>query len=437
MHIPGAAYVYRAGVVLICLSIFFHMPSSAVMAQDAHQTTTIPAPAAAADEGTYAIENILLLGSDTENPRNSGRTDVIVIVSLNLTEGTVALLSVPRDLYVYIPNHGMQRINTAFAFGEQTEAGTGPRLLSETILYNLGIRIDHYARVDFNGFRQLIDDLGGIEVTVDCAIQDWRLRESGLDPQEAENWELFTLPVGVHLLDGDLALWYARSRRTSSDFDRGRRHQVILRSMLRRIRELGLLGQIRDVWPQVGELVRTDLNLDDLLRLTAAAGYLRMEQIASYTFRRDVEARSWRAPDGASVQVPISDSVAALVNRFLTPPTRLQVGREHPRVEIVNASGVRDLARVAADRLEWEGFSVDIQPSISFQRETTIIDFTAQAKGSSLALLQDILRVDTENISISPDPARIVDFRVILGSAYRSCTYEVMPPITIDNDNGD
>ena len=413
------------------------LPAS-LSAQDSDDPSNIPLPAAPADENGYEIENILLLGSDTDNPRNSGRTDVIVIVSVNFTEGTAALLSIPRDLYVYIPNVGMQRINTAFAFGEQAHPGTGPQVLGDTILYNLGLTIDHYARVDFNGFRQLVDDLGGIEISVDCAIQDWRLREPGLDMQVEDNWELFTLPVGVHRLDGNLALWYARSRRTSSDFDRGRRHQAILRAMLGRIRALGLLEQLRDVWPQVGESVRTDLSFEDMLRLTVAAGQVQSDRIASYTLRPNVEARSWRAPDGASVQVPNREALQTLIARFLAPPTRLQIGRERPRIEIVNGSGVHSLARVAADRLAWEGFLVDIadQP-VPYQYATTIVDFTAQTKGSSLELLQTVMRVEPDDIDIEPDPARSIDFRITLGGAYQSCTYDVMPPRDLTETEGD
>jgi len=378
------------------------------------------------------IFNVMLLGSDTDNPRNSGRTDVIVVVSVNYTAGTAALLSIPRDFYAYIPEQGMQRINTAYAYGEQASEGGGPALLAETITYNLGLAIDRYARVDFNGFRRLIDDLGGVEVSVDCAIQDWRLREPTLDPQVEENWELFTLPIGVHEMDGDLALWYARSRRTSSDFDRGRRHQVILRAMLARLRSLGLLEQYADIWGQIPEVVETDVTLQDIANMIPLALQLQPDQISSYTFRPNVEMRSWSTPEGASVQVPQREAVQNLMQMFLTPPTDLQIAREHPRVEIVNASGFSDLARVAADRLAWEGFNVTIsEDRPPFQYATSLVDFSGQAKGSSLGVLEHVMRVDDANVMIEPDAARTVDFRVTLGGNYYACTYNVVAPVEI------
>jgi LCP family protein required for cell wall assembly len=411
-----------------------------ISAQDAVATPSpdeIPAAAPMVVTGDYDISNVLLLGSDTSNPHNSGRTDVIVIISINFTEGTAALLSIPRDLYVYIPGHGMGRINTAYALGEtaQDGSGRGPALIEHTLTYNLGLHIDHYARVDFNGFREIVDSLGGIQIAVDCGIQDWRLRAPELDPQDEANWELYTLPIGVHQLDGDTALWYARSRRTSSDFDRGRRHQVLLRALLRRIQAIGLLEQVRDVWPQVLEVVQTDISVDSVVRMISVAAQLRPDRVASYTFEPSVDVRAWRAPDGAAVQAPVREQVQQVLARFLTPPSRLQVRVERPRIEVLNASGNRDLAVVAADRLAWEGFDVSIGDTApAYQYATTLVDYTGQSKGSSLRVIQAVLRIADGNVVIAPAANRSTDFRVTLGGAYYACTYDVLPVPVAETD---
>src|SRR5262245_21989596 len=96
---------------------------------------TIPEAMPAADESGYDLVNFLLLGSDPSNPQNSGRTDVLMIVSINRTAGTVSLLSIPRDLWVYIPGWGMQRINTAFPHGDNTAGyeGGGKQLIEDTV----------------------------------------------------------------------------------------------------------------------------------------------------------------------------------------------------------------------------------------------------------------------------------------------------------------
>ena len=200
-------------VLLAAWAIF--LSSGTITAQES-TPSSVPDPVPLLDSSAYDLANYLLLGSDTSNPQNNGRTDAIMVVSVNRTAGTVALLSIPRDLYLYIPDWGMGRINTAYAHGEAVEAGRGPQLLIDTIRYNLGLTIDHYARVDFIGFKRIVDGVGGVELPVDCAIQDWRLIEPDMDPTIEENWAIFTLPIGMQHVDGDLALWYVRSRRTSS-----------------------------------------------------------------------------------------------------------------------------------------------------------------------------------------------------------------------------
>ncbi len=387
-----------------------------------------PNPMPLADKYGADIVNTLLLGSDTTITVDAGRTDVMLVISVNRTADTVSMLSIPRDLYVYIPGWEMQRINTAFGHGEHNGEG-GAKLLEATIEYNLGITIDHFARVDFNGFQQIVDDVGGVELSVDCAIQDWKLKQNDLDPKIEDNWEWFTLPVGVHHFDGYLALWYVRSRHTSSDFDRGRRQQAMLRALWNRIHALGLTNQISELWPQVTEIVTTDLTAQDLIDLTPLALSLDSSRIASYTFRQNVEVNGWTSPDGASVLLPVQAAIGVLMQRFLTPPTSSQIAQEHPSIEIVNASGFRDFTQVAYDRLSVEGFTPVVNPQPApTQTYNAIFDYTGSSKGTTLSTLKSILRVSDAGIVIQPDANRKTDFRVVIGSAYKSCTYGVLPP---------
>lgn len=413
-------------ITVFCVVAILSLGFSA-LAQD--EATPIPEPMPLVDEQDYDIVNFLLLGSDTTNPQNSGRTDVILIVSVNRTAGTVAFLSLPRDLYVYIPGWQSYRINTAYGHGELEAEGHGIQLLKDTILYNLGIQIDYYARVDFNGFKNIIDSMGGVELTVDCAIEDWRLREPDLDPTVEDNWEMFTLPVGVHMMDSDLALWYVRSRRTSSDFDRGRRQQDMMRAIWRHVREMGLLNQLPDIWQQVTEMVETDITLPDMVSLVPLALNIDTSHIVSYTFHPNIEVKPWRSPEGSSVLVPIPEAIMDLEHKMVVPPTESQLVREGATVNIVNASGIRGLDRVAADRLAWEGFVPIISEEPAPYRDyTTIYDHTGRSKGSSLGTLKTILRVSDEAIVREPDANRDYDFQVVIGGSYYSCTHGVLPP---------
>ena len=399
--------------------------------------TEVPPPATlAAGPQDDDILNILLLGSDTDNPRNAGRTDAILIVSLNRTAGTASLLSIPRDLFVYIPGWNMQRINTAFGHGQQQDSTDGGyRLLKDTILYNLGIRIDFHARVDFADFRGIVDALGGVDVSVPCSLQDWRLKADDLDPQQEDNWELFTLGVGVRRLDGATALWYARSRRTSNDFDRGRRQQDLIRAIWRRARELGLISQIPALWPQLSAAVETDMRLDDLLGLVPMALSLDDSQITHYTLTANVDVHSWRTPDGASVLLPVPEAIQRLVGYFMQPSTGNRLVQGGPLVEIVNAGGFTGIDQVVADRLAWAGFAAAPVGSGGQGRSQSVVyDFTGRTKGSVLEALLSTLGLNAEDVIVEPQAERAADYRVLLGSAYRTCIFNVMPPVTATPD---
>ena len=115
--------------------------------------------------------------------------------------------------------------------------------------------------------------------------------------------------------------------------------------------------------------------------------------------------------------------------QMIEPPTEHQLVRENSRVEIINASGTQSFGQVAADRLAWEGFVPQISTEVpAYQAQTTIYDFTGQSKGSSLATLVSALRINSSNVVVTPDPNRTVDFLVVLGGSYSSCTYNVALP---------
>src|SRR5512143_1168406 len=212
--------------------------------------------------------NFLLIGSD-KRPGGSFRTDTMVIAILRPNEGQVSLISIPRDLWVSIPGWENQRINTAYQHGISVGyPGGGPGLLKDTILYNLGIRIDHTAMVEFDGFRQIVDTLGGVDVPVSCPYTDWRLIDPSYDPNNENNWYLYTVQPGLDHMDGDLALWYARSRSKSTDFDRGRRQQEVLRSLFSQALQTGTLKRLPELYNDLKDTVDTDLGLVDLLQLS-------------------------------------------------------------------------------------------------------------------------------------------------------------------------
>ncbi len=377
----------------------------------------------------YDLDNFLVLGSDRRGDGEAYRTDVIVVVSVNRSTLTVNLLSIPRDLYVYIPGWGMDRINTAELHQTQTRhAAHRLGLLAETIEYNLGIRIDHLARVDFDGFQNLIDLLGGITIPVDCPVTGY---QPVPDPA-AENgvrWEPFTLEPGLHDMNGAQALWYVRQRIDSSDFDRNRRQQIVLRALWRKARESDLLGNLPQLWEHVSQMVDTDLNLQEALGLLPVFASLDANRLESHFLGLD-EVNLWRTPTGASVLVIDPVPFAVTMTHFFTPPTENQLIQEWARVNILNASSWEDADQLAAARLQWMGLLAIPQgrtgvPSVG----TTVYDHTAQVKGSSLNTIQAALGVSDEDIITAPNASYEVDFTVVIGDDFAPCVVSPWLPL--------
>ena len=393
--------------------------------------TAVPTQAPLANRRGYDLMNIILLGGDEEVDPNdpSYRTDTMIIVSINRTTGTVNMLPLPRDLFVFIPGWTMQRLNLAYQRGEIVgwdDGGFG--LLRQTILYNFGINVHYYARIDFDGFEQIIDALGGIDVAVDCAIQDWRFQ--GYDAWGEAEYDLETLPVGLHHLNGDWALWYARSRHNSSDFDRGRRQMQILLAIWREAKEQGLLAQAVELWPQLTAIVDTNLTLPDIIGLVPVALNLDPSRIETLNLIRTYHTTPWQPPDGSFVQLPVPETMFQLIDNFYLPPTENQLVREGARIEVLNGTPNEGWAWVAADRLAWEGFVpiVGGEADRTDYPDTVIIDYTGRTKGSSLNTIIRVLNANPNNVRVEPDPNSPVDFRVILGANYNSCTFGVLEP---------
>jgi LCP family protein required for cell wall assembly len=377
-----------------------------------------PKAVAPISAGDYDLLNILLVGSDSPQRTGNYRTDTLIVISVNRTTRTVNMLSIPRDLWVYIPGVGFERINTASMWGDLYKwPGRGNALLAETINYNLGIRIDRQARVDFDGFKHVIDAIDGIDVVVDCQLTDYRVNASGVP-------RLFTLTGGKHHMDGSLALWYSRSRQTTSDFERARRQQVVLRAIWQQAIAKGLLNSLPTLWDNLTKVVRTDLSLPDVLGLVPLALEMDTTKLHSYLIGPN-QVKAWTTPGGAQVLLPQADAIRTLMQQFYTPPTANQLYVESPKIEIVNGTKNEDVSLIALSRLSWEGFTpIDSGSDTEAKHPRTIIyDNSGGAKPGTLKALARILGVRRADIIDEPDPNQETDFKVVLGENYRGCTY--------------
>ena len=384
--------------------------------------TPIPPPSAPLSIDP-AIINIALLGSDRRPSWTGFNTDVIIILSVHPGRGEVSLLSIPRDLYVYLPGYGMQRVNTAFSLGDRINyPGGGPALFADTVRYNFGIPIHHYAKVEMNGFSSIVDTVGGVEVNVTCSYRDWRLKSPALDPEKEQNWHLYTVPAGTRHMDGDLALWYARSRKLSSDFDRGRRQQEVLRALYKEILSVGLIPRIPDLYSDLRDSVATDMTVTELISLAPLAARIGTADVRSRFIGRD-EVTSWRIPSsGAQVLVPKPGPVAALVaDAFDFEAFDELVPEVALTVEVANASAQSHWGNLAAERLEYSGFATHVAShSPSAGTSTHLIDYGLAQDGTAAEILEAFGLSDSR-LTVEPDPTSPFAFRLVVGDDYKPC----------------
>lgn len=222
--------------------------------------------------------NILLLGLRGDTGENAGDylTDTIIVLSIKTNEEKAALFSIPRDLYVRIPGYNqMEKINYAYAYGMQTQ-GDGLRLATLTVQRVSGISIDHAVAIDFSTFRGLIDAVGGIDVYVPA------------DFTESSQWGYeFRVPKGMNRMDSETALYYARSRYSTNDFDRARRQQDIITALGKKIMTLGILANpiaLNRTLNTVASGVRTDIDFISMLGLARYAKMITQGNLERFVF---------------------------------------------------------------------------------------------------------------------------------------------------------
>jgi LCP family protein required for cell wall assembly len=258
---------------------------------------------------TDEIMNIAVLGSDMRPSGVGGfRTDTIMILILNKTAKKAALVSFPRDLYVYIPAYGMERINIAFPEGTTINyPGGGFGLFQDTMKYNFGLTIHHYALMNFWGFKSLIDQLGGIDVYCAYGLHDAR--------QGYPNG--YGVASGWNHMDGETALWYVRSRYTSSDFDRVRRQQEVLLGISQTLLNKNALSNIPGFFVTLAQYVQSDLTLEMVMPFADMAASVSLSSIQRATVVPKTYATDWITPDGKMVALPNYPAIHDLLSGLL------------------------------------------------------------------------------------------------------------------------
>ena len=245
--------------------------------------------------------NVLLLGSDQRRGWGGFRTDVILLLTINPADNSVNLTSFPRDLYVQIPGYQASRINTAFAKG-------GFETIADTFEYNLGVRPDYYALINFWSFVEVVNSLGGIDVYASQPLSEYT----------ANGW--FNIPAGLNHMDGDTALYYSRSRYSTSDFDRNRRQQEVITAIVDKMMNLYTIAKIPELYRIYSDNVTTNIKLRDVIPLIPVAARIKSTDKIQHYYIGPPQVSSWRTPTGAAVLLPKKDAVMEVMRKALNSP---------------------------------------------------------------------------------------------------------------------
>lgn len=371
---------------------------------------------------------ILLLGID-QRCEESGptHTDSMMLLTIDPVGKSASLLSLPRDLWVDIPQVGVDRINQAFYFGELYELpGGGPTMARQTVEMLLGVPINYYVTVNFDAFVEVVDLIGGIEIDVPEEIDDQTY------PDRCYGYDPFYLAAGTQRLNGSTALKYARTRATfGGDVDRAGRQQAVILSVRDQITQLDmvpqLVAQAPQLWQTLQDNIRTNMSLEEGVQLVLLVQEIPRENISSavidfnYVFNETT-------PDGRQVLVPIRDKIRVLRNDLFAPPAiptpqienlPALMAEEEARIAVYNGTAVFGLAAdTESYLLEFDLNIVEIGNADSSEyRSTQIIDYGSYP--NTTRYIAQLMQVPPLNVSNGSEPDGEFDVLIIIGNDWR------------------
>ncbi len=402
--------------------------------------TPVPSVSIPPWNGTDRL-NILLIGADEQGGGHN--TDTLITVSIDPASGQVAMFQLPRDTVdVPIPEGPARRLFGSVYAGkinswfvnirhradlypgtDQTRGYNGLKaILGE--LY--GIDIKYFVEVNFDGFKQIVDALGGVTVNVQVPVVDDRY------PADGGALARVYIASGMQHMTGAEALVYARSRHGSTDFDRGARQQRVLVSLRQQTDIARILPKVDELAAALSASIRTDIPRDILPQLLGLAAQVDTREIRSYIFTPkfyQTEILSDPSHNGQYVIIPKVDRIRAAVrDAFTTDPgladQRERLGEEGAAVYVLNGSGSSGQATHIAEYLEYLGMAASApgqKPDVTGQATTTIRVYNGAETSmpQTIAVLEGIFGVTAEPVV---DATATADIVIVTGTGTPSLT---------------
>ncbi len=243
-----------------------------------------------------SVMNVLVIGADSNQDGTDGRSDTMMVISLDSSTGSMKIVSFLRDLYVEIPGYGKDRLNAAYSYG-------GAGLLMQTIENNFRIDVNKYLETNFDGFEEIIDAMGGIEVTMTAAEAEF-----------INDWKNVGAVEGVNLLNGQNALYFARMRKLDSDFGRTTRQRQVVAAMFTKLKSRDPFTMYGIAYKMMPNLT-TNLSYLEFIRF--AMSFSKMSDAETMSVPSEGTYYDYTTPAGAMVLVPDLPQNIELLRAFL------------------------------------------------------------------------------------------------------------------------
>ena len=370
---------------------------------------------------------MLIMGLDLRDIQagvDYGRTDTMIVMSLDPVNKTAGIISVPRDLWVIIPGFTANKINSAYTYGEGYNLpGGGAELAMRTVEKVIGVPIDYYAIVDFDAFIRFIDLIGGVKLDIKEPI-----KVDPLGPKDPR-----TLQPGVQTLPGDIALAYARDRYSGGgDFARSERQQQVIMGIFERIVSFELLpvliSNANSIYGTLADGIDTNLPLEDAIKLARSAITVDSENIRMGVIGES-QITYGNSPDNLSILIPQPDKIRTLRDEIFAiespykPMTEGGIDEkmvaEQASVHLVDATANPDGFARTVENLKSLGMNVTATSSNDYAlNNSSITDFSGNPYTSTY--LVNLFGVNAQRIYFDYQPDNGIDVQLVIGMDWNS-----------------
>jgi len=379
------------------------------------------------------------LGID-QRPGEQGyfRTDTMILLHINPKTGDVGMISFPRDLWVPVPGYWETRINSAHVIGDAKKyPGGGPALAKKTVENFIGQPVDYYVRINFEGFRKLLEEIGCIDIDVPKLIDDPTF------PDDNYGYDPLYLEPGHYCMDADLALKYARTRHVDSDFGRMQRQQQVIMAIKDKVLSTGELPHLVSRAPTLlnilSDSVSTDMPLSKMIALANVARNLNLDNMRRLIIDVNM-VEPTITEKGAAVLMPKMDVIrAALDDFFAADGAAAEPGAEQPtatsppspapatptspsvqqdvRLVVLNGAGQPGQEKELSDILIAHGYNV-VGTGLADRNDYAQTQIITGGSSPVVRQLANLLGVSDQNIRLGTPEQLQADIVIIIGADF-------------------